>query len=140
MGMALRLLAVIIVAAGVWVWVSGHAVTTQAPLRVPASQLSASVAVPLGERGAFNEEGTILIEPNEGTSGSAYILYTDASESGNPQVKTKRLVFSYRDVCADANLLCASNQPGIPLKNEEKVRVIGYVKNERVEVEELYRI
>jgi len=140
MGMALRLLAVIIVAAGVWIWVSGRAVTTQVPVRVPSTQLSASVGIPLGERGAFDEEGTILIDRNEGTSGTAYILYTDYADNGEPQVKTKRLVFAYRDTCADANLLCASNQPGIPVGTEEKVRVIGYVKNERVEVEELYRI
>ncbi len=140
MGMALRLLAVLIVAAGVWVWVSGRSVTTQVPVRVPSTNLSASVAVPLGERGPFDEEGTILIERNEGTSGTAYLLYTAHGAGGEPQVKTKRLVFSYRDACADANLLCASNQPGIPVANEERVRVIGYVKNERVEVEGLYRI
>lgn len=140
MGMALRLIAVLLVVAGLWVWVSGRSVTTQVPVRVPASSLSASVAVPLGERGAFDEEGTILIDRNEGTSGTAYILYTAYGDNGEPRVKTKRLVFAYRDACAEANLLCATNQPEIPVAGEERVRVIGYVKNERVEVTELYRI
>lgn len=137
MGTILKAAAVLLVIGGVWVWANGHAVTNVA---VRPSSLAASAGlarVPV--QGAFDHEGTIMIDPSQG-SGVSYILYTEYSEGGSPRVMTKRLVFRNQDECADLNLPCATRQPGPPVSADEKVRVVGVIREDSVEVSELYRL
>lgn len=141
MGMAFRIIAVLLVVGGVWVWVTGRSVTTQTPLTVPSTTLSASVAaIPRAEVGPFNEEGTIVVDANEGPGGTVYILYTRYNDAGNPVIRTKRLVFERQAECDEANLACATPQQQLPFAPEEKVRVIGYMENERVKVSSIERL
>ena len=138
MGMILKLLAVLLVVGGVWVWVSGRSVTRDVVNRVDATQLSAgAILAPLPER-PFDQEGTIVIDMTQGQGGTPYILYTEYNELGKPAVRTKRLVFSSQAACAEANLPCATNQPGAPVYPDQRVRVIGTVEDEQVEVSALY--
>jgi hypothetical protein len=143
MGTLLKALAVLFVIGGLWVWASGHAVTSAVVARTDATNgsLAASAALAPGtrEQGAFDQEGTIIIDPSQG-SGVPYILYTAYSAGGSPSVMTKRLVFRNQDECADLNLPCATRQPGPPVTADEKVRVVGVIKDETVEVSELYRL
>ena len=135
----LKVFAVLIVVGGIWVWANGHSMTKDAP---PA-RLSAAVSLaPTAQvDGTFDEEGTIMIDTTQGQGGGTpYILYTDYSEAGKPSVRTKRLVFRNQDQCAESNLPCATNQPGAPVSADEKVRVVGRVQDEFVEVSELYRL
>lgn len=139
MGMILKALAVVLVIGGLWVWTSGRAVTSE-PVVVRSPSLGASaILAPVSARAAFDQEGTIVIDPSQG-SGVSYILYTDYSAQGSPRVMTKRLVFRNQDECADVNLPCATRQPGPPVAADEKVRVVGVVKDDAVEVSELYRL
>lgn len=142
MGTLLKLFAIVLVVGAVWIWASGRSVTRTEPLVVPAGSLSASVALtPItGDQGAFDQTGTIVLDMAQGAGGTPYILYTEYDGAGRPAVKTKRLVFSHRDACADVNLPCATNQPGVPVQPEEKVRVRGIVRNELVEVHEVLRL
>ena len=139
MGTLLKVFAVLIVVAGVWTWVSGRSVETSPVVTVPNVNLSAGVGLaPATALERFDQEGTIVIDSTMGTDGTAFILYTTYTPQGSAQVRTKRLVFDYRDACAEANLPCASGQPGLPVKAEDHVRVVGTVKDELVEVEEIY--
>ncbi len=139
MGTILKLFAIVIVAVGIWTWASGRSVTTQQPIAVPNVNLSAAAALaPVSAQGAFDQEGTIVLDSTIGTDGTPFILYTRYNAQGAALVETKRLVFKNRDACAEANLPCATNQPGIPVRADDRVRVIGTVKDELVEVEQLY--
>lgn len=138
MGPVLKILAALIVIGGVWVWVQGRSVTTT---EVPPVSLSASAVLSLSpEQGAFDQEGTIILDRTQGASGTPYLLYTEYSEAGKPQVKTKRLVFENRDACDEAGLPCATNQPGIPVRPDQEVRVTGQVKDEQVIVRDVFAI
>lgn len=139
MSTLLKVFAVLLVLGGLWVWASGRSVT-QEVAAVPEDSLGASALQAFaGDAGPFDEEGTIVLEENEGTNGSAYILYTQYRD-GRAFVKTKRLVFENRDECAAVNLPCATNQPGVPVAPEDRVRVIGTLEDERVIVREVYRL
>jgi len=139
MGILLKSFAILVVIGGLWVWVSGRSVTDEVVATVPTFSLPASAITALdGEEGAFDKEGTIILNENEGQGGTAYILYTDYSAGGSPSVKTKRLSFETGDKCSELALPCATNQPGTPVEVNQKVRVIGAVKNERVDVQEIY--
>ncbi|HEY0948100.1 MAG TPA: hypothetical protein VGE53_01225 [Candidatus Paceibacterota bacterium] len=141
MGTMLKVFAVVLVVAGVWTWVSGRSVETDREVVVPKVNLSAGVAgAPAAAPARFDQEGTIVIDSTIGTDGTAFILYTTYTPQGGAQIETKRLVFSYRDACAEANLPCASEQPGLPVNAEDRVRVIGTVQDELVRVEEIYLI
>jgi hypothetical protein len=142
MGTLLKLFAVVAVIGGLWVWLSGRSVTEQHQAVLPPTRLSASVGLapsPAADL-PFDEEGTIVLDMTQTPGGTPYILYTEYSEAGKPSVRTKRLVFTYRDACADVNLPCATNQPGVPVAPDEAVRVVGRVKNEQVEVDAIYRL
>ena len=141
MGTILKVFAVVLVVAGVWTWVSGRSVETSKEVVVPKVNLSAGIAAaPAAAPERFDQEGTIVIDSTIGTDGTAFILFTTYTPQGGAQVRTKRLVFAYRDACAEANLPCATNQPGLPVKAEDRVRVIGEVQDELVRVEEIYVI
>ena len=140
MGVIFKLFAVIIIVGGLWVWASGRSVTEERQAHVQLPTLAASVALAVPDEGPFDEQGTILLDETEGQGGMPYLLYTAYSEAGKPAVMTKRLVLDYRDACANANLPCATNQPGVPVRADESVRVIGIVKNEQVEVREIHRL
>ncbi|MDP2815255.1 MAG: hypothetical protein Q8O19_01080, partial [Rectinemataceae bacterium] len=103
-------------------------------------QLSASAILATETAGAFDKEGTIVFDKTEGQNGTPYILYTDYNDQGKPSVRTKRLVFANRDACAEANLPCATNQPGVPVRADQNVRIVGTVKDELVQVSEVYVI
>ena len=142
MGTLLKLFALVIVAGGLWVWLSGRSVTEQPIVAAPPENLSASVGfVPLPEtESPFDEQGTILLDRTQVPGGTPYLLYTKYTDGGQPLVRTKRLVFTFRDACADVNLPCATNQPGVPIAPDEPVRIVGRVKNEQVEVDAIYRL
>jgi len=134
-------MAVVLIVGGLWVWASGRSVTDeQQAVVVPSTQLSASVALLQGQEGPFDQQGTIVVDHTQGSGGTPYILYTEYTDAGSPSIRTKRLVFRNQDACADVNLPCATNQPGVPVSQDEEVRVIGYVKNEQVEVSAIYRL
>lgn len=141
MGTILKIAALLLVIGGLWVWVSGRSVTEDVVAAANAPSLAASVSLAPGlDEGPFDQEGKILLDTSQGQGGTAYLLYTPASSGGAPAVKTKRLVFENRDKCAELNLPCATDQPGIPVRPDENVRVIGEVKNEMVTVREIYRL
>lgn len=138
MGTLLKLFALLVVVGGLWVWASGKAITRDVAQGVEPVQLSASSILAVETQGVFEKEGTIIFDETEGQNGTPYILYTDYNEQGKPSVRTKRLVFTYLDACAEVNLPCATNQPGVPVKADQSVRVIGIVQDEQVEVREIY--
>lgn len=141
MGSMLKIIAVLIVVGGIWVWATGRSVTEERQARVSSTQLSASaILAPGADRGSFDERGTIIVDQTQGQGGTPYLLYAEYDASGNPAVKTKRLVFQNGDECAERNLPCATNQPGVPVVADEEVRVIGIVRNELVEVRQIYRL
>ena len=141
MGMLLKLVAVLLVIGGLWVWVSGRSVTEERQARVDPVRLSAaSILAPGAESGPFDEQGTIIFDATEGQSGTPYLLYTEYSGRGEPSVRTKRLVFPGQARCAEANLPCATNQPGAPVYPDQAVRVVGTLEAEQVEVHELYAL
>lgn len=139
MGTILKVLVGVFLIAGFWTWVSGLLSETEEKIVVPKTTLLAGGAlVPDATPERFDEEGTIVIDSTIGTDGTAFILFTTYSPQGAAQIHTKRLVFSYRDACAEANLPCASAQPGLPVSANDQVRVVGTVQDELVHVEELY--
>jgi len=140
MGTILKLFACLIVVGGIWVWAQGKSVTDEVEASLPPVQLSASAILATEAEGNFDKEGTIIFDVTEGQNGTPYILYTDYNDQGKPSVRTKRLVFANRDACAEVNLPCATNQPGVPVKADQNVRVIGTVKDELVQVREVYVI
>lgn len=138
MGPLLKVLAALIVVGGVWVWVQGKTLTTTG---TPPASLSASALLSLTpEQGVFDQKGTIIFDKTQGQGGTPYLLYTEYTEGGKPQVKTKRLVFENRDACDEAGLPCATNQPGIPVRSDQEVRVTGQVKDEQVIVRDVFVI
>lgn len=140
MGTMFKLIACLIVIGGLWVWVTGKSVTEEVTARTEPIQLSASAILATEEAGRFDKEGTIIFDVTEGQNGTPYILYTDYNDQGKPSVRTKRLVFANRDACAEANLPCATNQPDVPVQADQNVRIIGTVKDELVQVSEVYVI
>ncbi|HEY0979499.1 MAG TPA: hypothetical protein VGE23_01520 [Candidatus Paceibacterota bacterium] len=141
MSTLLKLAAVVLVIAGLWVWVSGRSVTEEVAATVPPVSLSAAaVLAPTADEGPFDQEGTILIDDTQGQGGTYYLLYTEYDAQGAPAVKTKRLVFPGAAACAEANLPCVTNQPAPELALDERVRVVGTAKNEQVQVSALYRL
>lgn len=142
MNTLLKVFVVLILVGGIWVWMSGKSVTRDVVARAEANaSLSAAPILALkGDYGAFDETGTIILDETEGQGGLAYILYTEYAAQGDPKVKTKRLVFQNQDECGERNLPCATNQPGVPLVANEKVRIVGVVKDELVEVSQAYRL
>lgn len=140
MGTILKLFACLIVIGGIWVWTQGKSVTDEVEAGIPPVQLSASAILATEAEGYFDKEGTIVFDQTEGQNGTPYILYTDYNDQGKPSVRTKRLVFANRDACAEVNLPCATNQPGVPVSADQNVRVIGTVKDELVQVREVYVI
>lgn len=140
MGTVFKLVACLIVVGGIWVWATGKSVTDEASVRTEAMQLSASAILATEAEGRFDKEGTIIFDITEGQNGTPYILYTDYNERGEPSVRTKRLVFANRDACAEANLPCATNQPDVPVQADQNVRIVGTVKDELVQVSEVYVI
>lgn len=141
MSTLLKLAAVVLVIAGLWVWVSGRSITDEVAATAPPISLSAAaVLAPTIDEGPFDEEGTILIDDTQGQGGTYYLLYTDYDAQGAPAVKTKRLVFPGTAACAEANLPCVTNQPAPQLAPDERVRIVGSAKNELVEVSALYRL
>ncbi len=135
-----KLIACLIVVGGIWVWASGKAVTNEVTARTEPVRLSASAILATEEAGSFDKEGTIIFDETEGQNGTPYILYTDYSDQGKPSVRTKRLVFANRDACAEVNLPCATNQPGVPVQVDQNVRIVCTVKDELVQVSEVYVI
>lgn len=140
MGTIFKLVAFLIVVGGMWVWASGKAITNDREARIEPVQLSASAILATEAEGAFDKEGTIIFDETEGQGGTPYILYTDYNDQGKPSVRTKRLVFANRDACAEVNLPCATNQPGVPVRADQNVRIVGTVKDELVQVSEVYVI
>ena len=140
MGTMFKLIACLIVIGGLWVWATGRSVTDEVTARTEPIQLSASAILATEEAGRFDKEGTIIFDVTEGQNGTPYILYTDYNDQGKPSVRTKRLVFANRDACAEANLPCATNQPDVPVQADQNVRIIGTVKDELVQVSEVYVI
>ena len=141
MELLLKIAAISLLFFGFLVWVQGKSQTEQVSLKLPSTNLAASVGlVPGAEWGVFDATGKILIDEIREPGGTPFLLYTTNDTAGRPQIKTKRLVFSNRDRCSDLGLPCATNQPGVPVAPNEEVRVIGVVKNEIVEVSEMYRI
>lgn len=142
MGTLLKIAALVLVIGGIWVWLSGHSVTDDIVARTetkPITLSASAILAPGSDQGAFDQEGTIILDVTQG-NGVPYLLYTDYSEQGRPRVMTKRLVFRNQDACADVNLPCASVQPGVPVKADENVRIVGVVRDELVEVASLYRL
>lgn len=136
-----KFIAIGLVVLGLLVWVGGVFTTQRIAVTVPSAQLTASaVRIPGAEYGAFDQVGKILIDTAGEPGGTPFILYTQNDAGGRPQIKTKRLVFSHRDACSDLGLPCATNQPGVPVRANEEVRIVGTVKNELVEVAQVYRI
>ncbi len=140
MGTIFKVVALLIVVGGIWVWASGKSITTDVQTRTEPVRLSASAILATEQEGHFDKEGTIIFDETEGQGGTPYILYTDYNEQGKPSVRTKRLVFASRDACAEVNLPCATNQPGVPVQADQSVRIVGIVKNELVQVSEVYVI
>lgn len=141
MGTVLKLLAVLFIVGGIWVWVSGRSVTDDMQAPVASVNLSASaVLAENAAHGAFDEEGTIVLDATQGTNGTPFLLYTEYTADGKPSIRTKRLVFANADECTRLNLPCATNQGGSPVGADEKVRVVGTVSDEMVEVAEVYRL
>ena len=143
MGVAIKVISALLIVGGLWVWFSGRSVTEEkadAP-GVSSNSLGASAifAVQPAE-GAFDEEGTIILDLSQGEPGVPYILYTDYNEQGKPSVKTKRLIFKNQAMCAQKNLPCASDQPDAPVTQDQKVRIIGTAQDETVTVESLTRL
>ncbi|MES2668333.1 MAG: hypothetical protein V4644_01415 [Patescibacteria group bacterium] len=140
MGTMLKVVALVLVLGGLLAWAGGMVFTPGAFVRSEPSSLAASpLLAEAPASSAFDEQGTIVIDP-QGQNGTPYILYTHYTEGGKPSVRTKRLIFRNQDQCADLNLPCASDQPGTPVAANEAVRIVGTVKDEAVEVEELYRL
>lgn len=140
MGTLLKLFALILVIGGALVWVNGKSITREVVNTTEPVRLSASAILAEQDTGYFDKEGTIVLDMTQGQGGTPFILYTDYNDQGKPMIRTKRLVFSHRDACADVNLPCATNQPGVPVQQDESVRVVGIAKNETVEVTEVYRL
>lgn len=138
MGTIFKFAAVLLVIGGIWVWAAGKFVTDEVETGIDPVQLSASVLLATEANSVFDKEGTIVFDVTEGQNGTPYILYTDYNEQGKPSVRTKRLVFANQDACAEVNLPCATNQPGTPVQADQSVRVVGVVKDELVQVSELY--
>lgn len=138
MGTIFKFAAVLLVIGGIWVWAAGKFVTDEVEADIDPVQLSASALLATEANGVFDKEGTIVFDVTEGQNGTPYILYTDYNEQGKPSVRTKRLVFANQDACAEVNLPCATNQPGTPVQADQSVRVVGVVKDELVQVSELY--
>lgn len=138
MGTIFKLVALLIVIGGIWVWATGRSITSDAVVRTEPVRLSASAILATQTNGPFDKEGTIVFDATEGQNGTPYILYTDYNEQGKPAVRTKRLVFANRDACAEVNLPCATNQPGTPVSADQNVRIVGVVKDELVQVSEVY--
>jgi hypothetical protein len=142
MGTLFKAVAVLLLIGGVWVWASGRAITSDVITRTetkPVTLAAGALFAAPSESGRFDHEGTVIIDPSSG-SGVPYILYSEYTAQGSPRVMTKRLVFHNQDECADLNLPCATRQPGPPVAADEKVRVVGVIKDETVEVRELYRL
>lgn len=136
-----KVLALVLVIGGLWVWVSGRSAPSELSRLGEGSSLSASVfLMPGSEEGVFEEEGTLLLDETQSQTGTMYLLYTHYSEEGKPQVKTKRLVFDGQVKCAELNLPCATNQPELSLRSDQQVHVSGTVKNDLVYVRDLYRL
>lgn len=141
MGTLFKIVAVLLVVGGLWVWVNGRSITDERQASgTPLPLSAAAVLSQPAESDLFDQEGTIIFDATEGQGGTPYLLYTEYNEQGKPSVRTKRLLFSGRAVCAEVNLPCATNQPGVPVYAEQTVRVVGTVKNEQVEVKELYAV
>ena len=140
MGTLLKLFAILLVVGGLFVWTKGLSITQEVVDNTAPTRLSASVLLAEPDAGYFDKEGTIVLDMTQGQGGTPYILYTDYNDQGKPMIRTKRLVFSHRDACADVNLPCATNQPGVPVQSDESVRIIGIVENEIVEVAEVYHL
>jgi hypothetical protein len=140
MGTLLKLFALILVIGGTLVWVNGRSITREVVDTTEPVRLSASAIMAEQDAGYFDKEGTIVLDMTQGQGGTPFILYTDYNDQGKPMIRTKRLVFAHRDACADVNLPCATNQPGVPVQQDESVRVVGIAKNETVEVTEVYRL
>lgn len=140
MGTIFKVVALLIVVGGIWVWIAGKSITADVQTRTEPIQLSASAILATETEGRFDKEGTIIFDETEGQNGTPYILYTDYNEQGKPSVRTKRLVFANRDACAEVNLPCATNQPGVPVQADQSVRIVGTVKDELVQVSEVYVI
>lgn len=138
MGTIFKLAAVLLVVGSIWVWANGKSITDDAMVRTQPLQLSASAILATHTSGPFDKEGTIVFDATEGQNGTPYILYTDYNEQGKPSVRTKRLVFANGDACAEVNLPCATNQPGTPVSADQNVRIVGVVKDELVQVSEVY--
>ena len=142
--MLVKILAVLLVAGGLWIWVSGRSITAEDQAAVPsASPLAASVALapaPAPVAGAFDKEGTIILDMSQGAPGTPFLLYTDYNEQGKPSIRTKRLVFLNQDSCAEQNLPCATSQPRAPVNADEKVRIRGTLKDESVVVSSVERL
>ncbi len=136
-----KVLALVLVIGGLWVWASGRSAPSELSRLGEGSTLSASVLLaPEAEEGLFQEEGTLLLDETQSQTGTMYLLYTHYSEQGKPQVKTKRLVFDGQAKCAELNLPCATNQPELSFQTDQRVRVSGTVKNDLVLVNDIYRL
>lgn len=140
MGTVLKIAAALIVIGGLWFWAKGHSVTDEVEARANASNASAAAVLAPEPDGRFDQEGTIVLDMTQGQNGTPYILYTEYNEQGKPAVKTKRLIFPNRDACAEKDLPCATNQPGVPVRPDDAVRVVGVVEDDTVTVSDLHRL
>jgi hypothetical protein len=141
MGVLVKVISALLVIGGIYIWVTGRSVMHSLDTPVNTSALSASVILaPRAESGVFDEVGTIIIDTSHGEPGNPFLLYTKNNDTGKPSVRTKRLIFLNQDACAAKDLPCASGQPDAPVLVEEQVRIVGSVKDDTVEVSELYRV
>ncbi|MBU1292904.1 hypothetical protein KJ819_02435 [Patescibacteria group bacterium] len=141
MGILIKLISVFLVLGAGYLWINGRIEESPSVGVIPSSSLVAGVV--LSEEAPtelFNESGTVLIDTSQGLPGKPFLLYTTYTQSGKPQVKTKRLVFENQDSCAQENLPCSRQQPAAPVSADEEIRVVGIVDGDTVKVQELYRL
>lgn len=139
MNSLLKLFSALILGIAVVLVTQSHLFVRETTVR--QSQLSAAVGTILQfENGPFDAEGTIVIDSQTGAHGSAFLLYTAQNTTGRPEILTKRLVFKGKAECVTAGLPCASPQGGIPVQHDERVRIIGTVVGERVDVDYWQRL
>jgi len=141
MGNLVKVISVLLIFGGIYVWSTGRSVHEGESIRenINPSLPASVILAPAPQDGSFNEVGTIILDASQGTPAKPFLLYTSYSEDGKPSVRTKRLVFPDQSPCASPDLPCTTDRPDAPVLADELVRVIGFVRDDTVEVRELYR-
>jgi hypothetical protein len=137
MSVIVKIAAALLIAGGIWIWLSGNSVTAKKQeVRVPTAKLAAGAGITVeAAQGRFEEEGTIILDMSEGSSSRPFLLYTSYDAQGRPSVMTKRLIFPNQAECGKLGLPCASQQPDAPVQADERVRILGQVRDDAVTVE-----